>query len=183
MSIGSRLKLLREQKGLSQQGVADQTGVSRSNISKIESDTISPSADAVIALCNFFNVSTDYLLLGKTEAAIASGADNTVLSFVNGLINNEILGSDLNRKSAAKLISILQDQMPGFSDNEAVYPENLNEYEVALIDRYRLLNQRDQGKVDFYVEELLKKGTRRKEPERSSTLDASDEVTATKELA
>lgn len=67
-SLGQRIKFLREEKGMSQNDVAKSTGISRSNIGKIENDKISPNCDAVIELAKLFKVSTDFLLLGKESA-------------------------------------------------------------------------------------------------------------------
>ena len=57
-----RLKELRNEKELSQDELAKQTGLSRSAISAWESGTRVPAATAVVALAKFFGVSADYLL-------------------------------------------------------------------------------------------------------------------------
>lgn len=60
--IADRLKELRNEKELSQDELAKQTGLSRSAISAWESGTRVPAATAVVALAKFFGVSADYLL-------------------------------------------------------------------------------------------------------------------------
>lgn len=57
-----RLKDLREERKLSQLEVAKAIGGSQSNLAKWEKGTISPSADFIIKLADFFQVSADYLL-------------------------------------------------------------------------------------------------------------------------
>ncbi len=57
-----RLKELRNEKELSQDELAKQTGLSRSAISAWESGTRVPAATAVVVLAKFFGVSSDYLL-------------------------------------------------------------------------------------------------------------------------
>ncbi|SNS56232.1 DNA-binding transcriptional regulator, XRE-family HTH domain [Anaerovirgula multivorans] len=66
-TIGKRIKYLREKKKLTQKQLADATGVQRGNLSHYEKDKIKPSSDAIISLSQFFNVSCDWFLIGKTE--------------------------------------------------------------------------------------------------------------------
>lgn len=64
--FAKRLKELREEKGLSQNQLAKQTGLSQVSVSLWESKKKNPSIDAVIVLAKFFDVSSDYLL-GLTD--------------------------------------------------------------------------------------------------------------------
>ena len=61
-----RLKELREERGFTQSEVAKAIGGTQSNLAKWEKETVQPSAEFIIKLSNFFNVSTDYLL-GRTD--------------------------------------------------------------------------------------------------------------------
>ena len=63
-TLGKRLAYLRELSGLNQQKLSDATGVSRSNLSKYEQDKVKPTSDAIVSLCNFYDVSADWLLRG-----------------------------------------------------------------------------------------------------------------------
>lgn len=60
--FNERLKELRNEKELSQEELAKQSGLSRSAVSAWESGTRVPSAAAIIVLAKFFGVSSDYLL-------------------------------------------------------------------------------------------------------------------------
>ncbi|SKC68638.1 helix-turn-helix domain-containing protein [Maledivibacter halophilus] len=66
-TLGDRLKYLRKLHNIKQQDLSNATNISRSNISKIENNSLSPTATAIIALSNFFRVSTDWLLIGKED--------------------------------------------------------------------------------------------------------------------
>ena len=61
-TFAERLKLLRTEKGLSQSQLAKETGLSQAAINYWEACERQPSAQAVITLAKYFNVSTDYLL-------------------------------------------------------------------------------------------------------------------------
>lgn len=69
-----RIKELRTEKGVTQKEIATQTGISRSVISEYEAGKAEPTANVVIKLADFFDVSTDYLL-GRSDDL---GAVNSV---------------------------------------------------------------------------------------------------------
>lgn len=66
MSFSQRLKELRKEKGLTQQGLADKLNKSKSTISSYESNRRTPDINVVRDIAEFFNVSADYLI-GKSE--------------------------------------------------------------------------------------------------------------------
>ena len=63
-TLGSRLLSLRKSSKITLQALSDQSGISRSNLSKYEKDDVNPTADAIVSLCRFFKVSSDWLLMG-----------------------------------------------------------------------------------------------------------------------
>ena len=60
--LGTRIKELRKEFGLSQVDLAAQMEVTKQTISNWENENIQPSIDMLVALANVFNVTTDYLL-------------------------------------------------------------------------------------------------------------------------
>jgi transcriptional regulator with XRE-family HTH domain len=64
MNMADRIQSLRKTKGISQEELAAQIGVSRQAVSKWESEQSSPDIEKVILLSDFFEVTTDYLLKG-----------------------------------------------------------------------------------------------------------------------
>lgn len=64
--LGQRLKELRLRQNLKQSELGSKIGVSTSNISRIEKNEISPSANIVLQICNYFDISADWLLSGTT---------------------------------------------------------------------------------------------------------------------
>ncbi|WP_027622947.1 helix-turn-helix domain-containing protein [Clostridium lundense] len=65
MEISERLQQLRKLANYSQEQLADTLGVSRQAISKWESGQSNPDINNVIKLSGIYNVSTDYILIGK----------------------------------------------------------------------------------------------------------------------
>lgn len=62
MTLGEKLQTLRQQKGLSQEQLAERLEVSRQSVSKWESGQSRPDMDKLVVLAELFGVSTDYLL-------------------------------------------------------------------------------------------------------------------------
>ena len=64
--FGIRLKELRNEKGISQQQLGLEIKSSQSVISDWENGNVEPTASLIVAVADYFGVSTDYLL-GKKE--------------------------------------------------------------------------------------------------------------------
>ena len=60
--LGTRIKELRKEFGLSQVDLAARMEVTKQTISNWENGNIQPSIDMLVSLANVFNVTTDYLL-------------------------------------------------------------------------------------------------------------------------
>lgn len=74
MHFGEKLLALRRQKGMSQEALAAELGVSRQAVSKWELGDAMPDVENILKLSELFDVSTDYLLrddvqLGKRPQA------------------------------------------------------------------------------------------------------------------
>lgn len=66
MSLGKKIKKLREEKGIRQEDIGKLFNVSKSAVSQWENDIRTPDMGIIIKLADFFDVSTDYLL-GRTN--------------------------------------------------------------------------------------------------------------------
>ena len=60
--FAERLKELRNEKGLTQDQLAEATGLSQSALANWENGKRSPAAYAIMTLAKYFGVTTDYLL-------------------------------------------------------------------------------------------------------------------------
>ena len=72
MTIGSKIILLRNNMGISQEKLAEMLSVSRQSVSKWEMDQALPQIDKVLQLAELFSVSTEELLLDKIEKWVIS---------------------------------------------------------------------------------------------------------------
>ena len=60
--FAERLKELRTEKGITQDKLAEETGLSQAALANWENGKRSPNALAIITLAKYFGVTTDYLL-------------------------------------------------------------------------------------------------------------------------
>lgn len=67
MSFAERLIALRRERGLTQQGFSDATGIHVQQIKRYEANTSQPSADALKKIAKCFGVTTDWLLFEDAE--------------------------------------------------------------------------------------------------------------------
>lgn len=61
-TIGERIKKTRQELNIPQKEIADHIGVQRPNYSKIENDKQNMTPIQLKKLCEYFNVSADYIL-------------------------------------------------------------------------------------------------------------------------
>ena len=62
LSFGEKIRNLREDADLTQTQLANATNMTQRKISYIECGKYEPSIDDIIALCNYFKISADFLL-------------------------------------------------------------------------------------------------------------------------
>ena len=65
-TLGQKLKELRNSRNLTAREVAEAVGLTRNAIINYESDTREPSLQILKKLCDFFDVSADYLI-GRSD--------------------------------------------------------------------------------------------------------------------
>jgi transcriptional regulator with XRE-family HTH domain len=65
--IGEKLRALRQRHGLTTRELAEHLKVSHAQISRIETGTRKPSADLILEIALFFNISTDQLMRDDLE--------------------------------------------------------------------------------------------------------------------
>ena len=79
MTMGEKIKQLRNEKGLSQEKLAEELNVSRSAVAKWETDGGIPEIDNLIQLATVFDISLDELLGNtKEQKVIKKQTDRTV---------------------------------------------------------------------------------------------------------
>lgn len=80
-TLGEKIRELRRKKGLSQEELGFEIGISRQTVSKWESDSMQPTTENIRALCDFFSVTAEYFIgddkptaLAETQESVATSA-------------------------------------------------------------------------------------------------------------
>lgn len=108
--FGERLKIVRNQAGLSQKSLAEQLYVTQQSVWKWEMNESSPNPETVAKIAEIFNVSADYLL-GITEQKEkptpedGGGQDDPLRTI---LLHNF---DQLNQEGREKLVDISDDMV------------------------------------------------------------------------
>lgn len=88
MKFGENLQKLRKEKGISQEQLAEQLGVTRQSVSKWESGNSYPEMDKIVAICNLFHCDMDVLINKDiTEEREKKDASSVVKEIFSGVTN------------------------------------------------------------------------------------------------
>ena len=84
--FSNRLKMLRKEKKIKQEQLAEALNIGKSSVGNYEIGTRLPDADVVVALADYFNVSADYLL-GRTNDRLTTvdSADKVIKSLSDSM--------------------------------------------------------------------------------------------------
>lgn len=80
--FGDRLKHLRDEKGITQQQLADLMNISRPTIAGYETKRKEPDFEKIVWLSKYFNVSIEYLMGLSDKKEPATESDGRVLKFM-----------------------------------------------------------------------------------------------------
>lgn len=131
MNIGSRIIDLREEKDLSQRGLAQELGLDRSVLNRIELGTRPLRDDELVHVAQYFHVSTDYLL-GLTDARTSDApppAEFQLTRAEKAFILRYRLLTGKQKRLLAQLVEMVLSAMP---DGLAACREGLQRVESFI---------------------------------------------------
>ncbi len=159
LTLQEKLKDLRTERKLTLDELAQQVGLSKSSLSKYESDgynDISPYSLGVLA--RFYGVSADYLLgltenrtQGNTELAELHLNDYAVELLKSGKINNRLLSEIMLHPGFAELMADIEIYVDGIAAMPIV---QMNDYLDAV--RTQILQEHNPDRNDLYLRLLEK---------------------------
>lgn len=138
--IGNRIKLVRQQLGLTQQQFAEKIGISRSHISNIENGNEMPSNSLVLLITAIFPVNHDWLLYEDGEILCSSEESENQ-------VNNERLNQAINetKKICKTTDHWVREYLLDLLENELVLNQNCskktNDTMIVIADIIERLNQ------------------------------------------
>lgn len=87
--IADRIKVLREQKGLTQTALAQKLNITRASVNAWEMGISKPSTQYIIELAKIFDVSADYLLGINSSASVnVAGLSDDDIELVHSLVEH-----------------------------------------------------------------------------------------------
>lgn len=189
-TIGEKFIELRKALKLNQKQFAEAIGISSPRINEIESGKNLPSFKTLslirkkygIDLNFLFDEESSELVIPKTNITPSENTDFKEIEDIVAFLNISINEGKILKEDLFMLVQRLQEEIGNFPDQNAIHEEYLNDYEIELIEKYRQLPERDQGRVDQFIESLLPKGRqqndRKKETESSNWRTGRDETSS-----
>ncbi len=100
MNLATRILRARKEKKLSQQGLGDLTGVSRSALAQWETQASSPSLDSLRKMAEILEVSFEWLATGQGNQHLSKKPGVLCDQEVDGEIMRELNKIDVKKKRA-----------------------------------------------------------------------------------
>ena len=119
--LARNLTLLRRERGISQKAAAEQLGVSQALLSHYENGVRRPGLEFVVKLCDFYNVSADFIL-GRTlsrEGSMLTGEDILNMAEPNNVLRGSVLAT-LQSKLLGGAVGVLFGLLGRLGDKAAV---------------------------------------------------------------
>lgn len=117
MTIGQRLKEIRKSKSMTQQEFAEVLGVTKTHMSKIETESANPSESLIRTICFTFGISELWLKTGEGQR------DYSIVDQYSNLSRQQ--ADDMNKGSAAQykwgwIASSLMSRFPSLTEQNAL---------------------------------------------------------------
>lgn len=138
MSLGSKIKQLRERNGIQQKDFAKKIGVSNVVLSRYESGERKPDYDTLIKIADFFEVTTDFLL-GRETIAIDQNKESLFPFDVVGISQNDF--ENLSAYQQEVLQWAASESGPNFMNRSENVLDMMEQLEIAY-EVYRAIQNR-----------------------------------------
>lgn len=125
--MNTRIKLIRQNEGLTQSQFADKIGLSRNYVAMIEIGQRDPSERTISDICRIFDIQEDWLKYGLEPMRAAKSREEEIAD----LVGSALTGSSEFKKAVIKMICSRTD-------------EELKTLEAALLAVYEGI-KKDQG--------------------------------------
>lgn len=126
-NFNNKLKMLRQERGLSQQRLADEVRMSKSSINMYERGEREPGIETVKRIADFFNVDVDYLF-GisdiRKRRSLKIGTDRTNKSIARNIKHHREV-ANLSQKQFADLLGVDEAVVVGLENGRNVIEKEM----------------------------------------------------------
>lgn len=129
-SIGSRVKAIRKDQGLTMKQFGARIGISDAAVSQIESGKNGISEQSIIAICKEFNVSEVYLRTGAEEMYTSTKRERELVDFANLVLKDK---SDSFRLAIVKALLEFDPNGPEWEIVKRIYDKVVEDGKAAGI--------------------------------------------------
>lgn len=157
-SIGNRITRLRKARGLTQEALAEQVGVSSQAVSKWENDLSCPDISLLPRLCQALGVSCDELLTGS-GSAVACVPEAQRKSIDQMVLRIRVLSADgdkINVNLPMSLAKLAKGQLTNMGGSQALngvdFDQLLKLVEQGAIGKLVEITSADGDQVEVVVE-------------------------------
>jgi SOS-response transcriptional repressor LexA len=123
MTLGERLRILRETKGLKQNEAALLLDINNVNLNRYETDKHEPDFNTLARLASFYSVSSDYLLgltdnpKANVKEAMATYPDHSDAKTIITEIENPVVFNAINRQTPDPALSLLTQARKSYGES------------------------------------------------------------------
>lgn len=89
MELNDRIKLIRNNEGITQQEFADKLGLKRNTVASYEINKITPSDRTILDICREFNVNENWLRTGEGEMFRQQNTDEEIAAFIGDVLSGD----------------------------------------------------------------------------------------------
>lgn len=163
VSIGEKLRLLRLEKRMSIEEVAQQSGIPQARIEKMEQQEIAPSLGNIVSFAKILQVSVGEFFgdCGESPFCIVRSDTRTAISRFSSSYKYEALGlQKRNRQMEPFLVTLLPAEARKVEANQHIGEEFIfvleGEVEIDLLDYRDILSPGDSVYYDSNVPHTIK---------------------------
>lgn len=112
MSVGERIKDLREELGITQEEFSQRLGATRNTITNYEANRRTPMDATIKSICREFNVNETWLRTGEGEMFVPIAQDQTIFNFIEQVL--QCPEDDFRRRFISTLPELTESDWAAF---------------------------------------------------------------------
>lgn len=160
-NIGMRIKKIRKENNMKQLDFSKRIGISQGTLSEIENGKFKPSIDTLISICKQFDISSDWILTGKTTTQKVKSTKSNLLKhtlednskLIDKILSDILTHKENNNNNSVNIETFLKhilSSVLNISDNKInLLIKNSTEFQKQFLYLYLNLPAIDQYEINI----------------------------------